>query len=73
MTVTVPNEQEIVQEAVEVLLEHLGAAKVARFLAAWQTGAADYLAIRKQLFDEETVATLSEKVQTYEKGKEDSA
>jgi hypothetical protein len=67
MTVKVMSEQEVVQEVVGVLLEHLGAAKVARFWAAWSVGRGNYLAIREQLFAEETVATLFEKVQAYQR------
>jgi hypothetical protein len=67
MTVKVMSEQEVLQEVVGVLLEHLGAAKVARFWAAWPVGRGNYLAIREQLFVEETVATLFEKVQAYQR------
>lgn len=67
MTVKVLSEQEVLLEAAEVLLEHLSPAKVARFWAAWQVGGGNYLAIREQLFAGETVTTLFEKVQTYQK------
>jgi len=70
MTVKVISEQEVLREALEVLLEHLSPAKVARFWAAWQAGEGNYLATRRQLFAEETVATLFEKVQAYQEGKE---
>jgi N-dimethylarginine dimethylaminohydrolase len=63
MTVRVIREQEVLQEATEVLLQHLAPAKVARFLAAAQVGGGDYLAIRAEVFAGETVATLVEKVQ----------
>ena len=72
MTVKVISEQEIVQEATEVLLEHLSPAKMARFWAAWQIGKGDYLAIRERLFAEETVETLFEKVRVYQE-REDKA
>ncbi len=49
-------------------------AKVARFWAAWQVGGGSYLAIREQLFAEETVATLVEKIRAYqEEGREPGA
>lgn len=70
MTVKVISEQEVVQEAAEVLLEHLSPAKVARFWAAWQVGGGNYLAIREQLFAGETVTTLFEKVQAYQRSEE---
>ncbi len=66
MTVEVLKEQEVFQEAVQVLMEHLGPAKAARFWAAWQGGSGDYLSLREQLFQGETVATLFEKVRTYQ-------
>ena len=66
MTVTVVREQEILREAVDVLWEHLSPAKVVRLWAAWQIGEGDYLALRAQLFEGESVATLFEKVQAYQ-------
>lgn len=70
MTVKVIREQEVVQEVAGVLLKHLSPAKVARFWAAWQVGGGNYLAIRERLFAEETVTTLFEKVQAYQRGEE---
>ncbi|MGH8064418.1 MAG: hypothetical protein ACRERE_04115 [Candidatus Entotheonellia bacterium] len=67
MTVKVISEQEVLQEAAEVLLQHMAPAKVARFWAAWQVGGGTYLAIREQLFGGEAVTTLYEKVQVYQK------
>jgi hypothetical protein len=67
MTVKVISEQEVLQEAAEVLLQHMAPAKVARFWAAWQVGGGNYLAIREQLFGGEAVTTLYEKVQVYQK------
>jgi len=59
MTVKVMSEQQVIEEGV-------GVAKVARFLATWQTDGGDYLAIRDRLFADETVETLFEKVQAYQ-------
>lgn len=70
MTVKVISEQEVLQEAVEVLLEHMEPEKMARFLVAWQVGRGNYLAIREQLFAGETVTTLFEKIQTHQKSSE---
>lgn len=67
MMVKLINEQEVLQEAAEVLLQHMEPAKVARFWAAWQVGGGNYIAIREQLFAEETVATLVEKIRAYQK------
>ncbi|MBM4086768.1 MAG: hypothetical protein FJ272_18430 [Planctomycetes bacterium] len=69
MTVKVSDEQQVVREAVDVLLKHMSPAKVARFLAVCRVGDGDYLAIRRRLFDKESVATLFEKVRKYENRK----
>ena len=66
MTVTVIREQEILREAVDVLWKHLSPAKVVRLWAAWQMGEGDYLALRDQLFEGESVATLFEIVRVYQ-------
>lgn len=66
MTVKVITDQEIVEEATDVLLEHLGPAKMARFWAAWQVGTGDYIALRDQLFAGESVQSLYEEIQAYQ-------
>lgn len=58
MTVTVPNESATTAEAVEVLMERLPASKVARLLTSWQLGQGDYLKLREELFEGETVESL---------------
>ena len=58
MTLTVENESAATAEAVEVLMERLPASKVARLLASWQMGRADYLKLREELFADETVESL---------------
>lgn len=70
MTIKVMNERQVLQEAAQVLLEHLSPAKVARFWAAWQIGEGDYLTLREQLFGGETVATLFDEVQAYQEKKD---
>jgi len=71
MTVTVIREQDVLREAIDVLWEHLSPAKVVRLLATWQIGSGDYLTLRDQLFDEERVATLCDKVQAYQECEEE--
>lgn len=62
-------EQELLQETMEIWSPNLAPAKVARFLAA-QVGKGNYLAIRAQVFADETVAALAEKIQRYEGGRQ---
>ena len=72
MTVTVIREQEVLREAVAVLWEHLGPAKAVRLWAMWQMGEGDYLTLRGQLFEGESVATLFDKVRAYQKREDES-
>ena len=62
------NEQEVIHEAMTVLLEHLEPAKVAKFLAARPIIGADYLALREKLFAGESVETLVQKIREFEGG-----
>ena len=43
-------------------------AKVARVLAALQLGRGNYLALRDRLFAGETVQTLADKIEAYQRG-----
>ncbi|MBW4635108.1 MAG: hypothetical protein KME30_25380 [Iphinoe sp. HA4291-MV1] len=66
MTIKVLNEQQILQEAMLVLMTHLEPSKVLRFWASCRLGEGDYLKIKEQLFATETVASLYEKIKEYE-------
>ncbi len=69
MNIKVLSEQEVLWEAAEVLLKNLGRAKTARFWAARQKGEEDYLQIRDRLFEGQTVKTLYEQIQEFQKHK----
>lgn len=66
MAVAIVPEQTVVNEAVELLLKHMDASKVARVLSAWQAGKADYIRLRDELFAGESVDSLYEKVQAHQ-------
>lgn len=66
MKIKVPSEQQILQEALEVLLANLEPSKVMRFWAACQLGEGDYLKLKDQLFEGENVASLYEKISAYQ-------
>ncbi|MDF5736944.1 MULTISPECIES: hypothetical protein [unclassified Nostoc] len=68
MKIKVINEQENLQEVMEVLLIHLEPSKVMKFWAACKLSEADYLELKKQLFAQETVASLYAKIKEYEDG-----
>lgn len=69
MNVKMPRGQEVIQEALEILAQHMEPSKVALLLSIWQTGSDDYIKIKDQLFADETVKTLYEKIQAYQNSK----
>lgn len=71
MTIKVASEQEIIQEAWQILAKNLPPSKLARFWAACQLGEGDYLKLKDQLFQQETVASLSEKILAYQDSKQE--
>ncbi|MDJ0899295.1 MAG: hypothetical protein QNJ55_10825 [Xenococcus sp. MO_188.B8] len=52
-------------------MKHLEPHKVLRFWAACQLGKGDYLKLKEQLFGQESVARLYEKVRIYEEKSKD--
>ncbi|MDF5732919.1 MAG: hypothetical protein PUP92_34240 [Rhizonema sp. PD38] len=66
MTIKVLNEQQILTEAMQVLMTHLEPSKVLRFWAACGKSESDYLKLKEQLFATETAASLYDKVKAFE-------
>ncbi|BAZ12779.1 hypothetical protein NIES4071_46130 [Calothrix sp. NIES-4071] len=66
MKIKVLSEQQVLQEAMQVLMTHLEPSKVLKFWAACKLGEGDYLKQKDQLFEKETVASLYEKIKTYQ-------
>ncbi len=58
MKLKVESEFATAAEAVQVLMEHLPASKIARLLASWQVGQGDYARMRDEMFAGETVGSL---------------
>jgi hypothetical protein len=58
----VKSEQEVLQEGLQILLSSMEPSKVARFWAACNIGAGDYLKLKDELFAQETVASLYPKI-----------
>jgi hypothetical protein len=69
MTIHVPSERQVIQEAAQVLMTHMSPAKATRFWASWQVGEGDYLVIREQLFAKETVESLYRQIEDFQKKK----
>ena len=66
MKIKVNNEQQILQEAFQVLLANLEPSKVMRFWAACQLGEGDYLKLKEQIFEGENVSSLYEQIIAYQ-------
>lgn len=66
MNVHVLSERQINLEAIQVLMQNMSPSKATRFWASWQLGEGDYLAIREQLFQKETVASLYEQIKKFQ-------
>lgn len=66
MSVHVLSERQINLEAVQVLIQHMSPSKATRFWASWQVGEGDYLMIREQLFQNETVDSLYEQIKKFQ-------
>lgn len=73
MTVNLPKEQQVIQEALQILYAHMTPLKVARFITACQLGVGDYLQTKDELFAGETVDSLYEKIQAFERDKQINA
>jgi hypothetical protein len=71
MKIKVTKEQQIIQEAFNVLLANLEPSKVMRFCAACQLGEGDYLQLKDRLFDDESVASLYGKIFAYENSQQE--
>jgi len=66
MTIHVTGERQVIQEAPQVLFKPMSPAKATRFWASWQIGEGDYLVIREQLFEKETVKSLYKKIEDFQ-------
>ena len=62
MKINMDTDREIIQEAFQVLIEHLEISKVMRFLAICNRENGDYLQLKDKLFEGETVDSLYEKI-----------
>ncbi|WP_414589823.1 hypothetical protein [Scytonema sp. PCC 10023] len=66
MKIKVIREQQVLQEGMQVLMTHLEPSKVLKFWTVCKLGEGDYLKLKQQLFEKETVASLYEKIKAYQ-------
>lgn len=62
MSTTIESDQEITEEAFEILAQHLPPHKLARLLSIWQIGKGDYVQDRELIFAGQTVDSIYEAV-----------
>lgn len=66
MNVQLPRQQDVVGEAMQVLWQHMPPSKVALVISMWFSDGGDYLKTRNDLFEGETVESLSAKIRTFQ-------
>jgi hypothetical protein len=69
VTIKVQNEQQVLQEGLRVLFVNMEPSKVTRFWAACNSGSGDYLKLKEELFDRESVASLYDKILEFQESK----
>jgi hypothetical protein len=65
-SIRVLSERQINLEVAQVLIQHMSPSKATRFWASWQVGEGDYLAIREELFQKETVPSLYKQIKKFQ-------
>jgi hypothetical protein len=68
MKIALPNEQAVIQDALRVLNQTMPPSQVVVLISRWWSDGGDYLQQRDELFANETVDSLAEKIQAFEQG-----
>ncbi len=66
MKINLNNDQQIIEQVFKVLIENLDTSTVMRFWKICNLGNSDYCQIKDQLFKDETVDSLYEKIKAQE-------
>ncbi len=72
MKVNLASDQQILAEALKILVKEMEPWKVARFVATLGLGSGDYLQTKDELFVGETVDSLYEKIQAFAQRKQNN-
>jgi len=67
MKIKTTDDQQILQEALMILMNHLEPTKFRRFIAKYNLGQGNYLQFKDKEFANETVATISQKIDAEQK------
>ncbi len=66
MKIALPNEQAVIQEAMQILSQTMAPSQMAVLISRWWSDGGDYLQQRDALFADETVNSLAQKIATFE-------
>ncbi|WP_330205513.1 hypothetical protein [Cyanobacterium sp. Dongsha4] len=72
MKINLNTDQQIIEEAFNVLIDHLDVVKVMRFWEICHLGKGDYSELKNQLFKDETVDTLYDKIKAFENSQQEN-
>jgi hypothetical protein len=67
MKTALPSDADIAKEALEILMQHMPASKVARFVSAIRIGQGDYTNEREHLFAGESVENLVKQIEAVQR------
>ncbi|AFY60092.1 hypothetical protein [Synechococcus sp. PCC 6312] len=73
MKINMISDRQILEETLKVLVKEMEPWKVARFIASCGLGSGDYLQAKEELFADETVDSLSEKIQAFNQSQQNHA
>ena len=67
--IQIKSEQQVLHEGLQILFSNMKPSEVARFWAACNLGNGNYLKLKDELFAEESVASLYDKIIEFQKSK----
>ncbi|AFY85939.1 MAG: hypothetical protein CLLPBCKN_002542 [Chroococcidiopsis cubana SAG 39.79] len=67
--IQVKSEQQVLHEGLQILFSKMKPSEVSRFWAACNIGSGNYLKLKDELFAEESVASLYDKILEFQKSK----
>lgn len=66
MKIALPNEQAVIQEAMQILSQTMTPSQMVVLISRWWSDGGDYLQQRDALFADETVDSLTQKIAAFE-------
>ena len=67
MDIRLPKQQDVLDEAVQMLWQNMPVSKVALVISMWFSEGSDYLKVRDDLFGEKTVVSLALRIEDFQR------